>query len=769
MQTVYEILEWERIKGLLSIHTRTQIGRHMTECLEPLEKGILEEEAARTSEMILCLDRYGRLPIDSGADISHLLDLASKGGRLSVEELETVCHDVSLAKDCSSYFKKSQDSPKIQEKLLAMSNMDFLEADIHKIIAPDLSIYDNASPELRRIRSSMKRLEKQITAELGVVLEANKEYLSDTTLTLRNGHYVLPVANAYKNKVNGIVQDISGSGNTTFIEPERLVRLNNQLAILKGKEKQEIARILLEISHEVGGCSEALKTNNRLIGYLDFLQSKALFGEAFHCHMGQISEDGSLFIPGARHPLLDQKKVVANDFSISANCKIIIISGPNAGGKTIALKTLGCLCLMFSCAVPLPCLEGAIVPRYQNIFADIGDSQSISDNLSTFSGHVSKLSYICNAVGGKDLVLLDEVGTGTSPKEGEALARAVTKYLLSKHCTAIISSHFEGLKAFAFDHESVENASMLFDDEKLLPTYKIQFGLPGESYGLKVAKRFGLPEKILEDAVNEMSSSADLGVSKAIERLSKLSKENEDLKASLAKQKFELEKKERDLTIKENNLRQKEEKSVGEWRNEKKILVDKAKSEIDDLMKELSKPGVKLHQVIQAKKRLEDLDEKKQESTFDTVVSVGDYVKVPEFDLVGKVQRIQGNRVYVITPDGLSFETKMNQVLPSLAPEKKKTRGSGARLDSVGRGPSVPMELNIIGLHVDEAACEIAKYLDACRLKGYKKVRIIHGYGSGALRQLTHDYLRKHANFVEKFELGGEFDGGSGATVVYLK
>lgn len=769
MQNCFEVLEWNRLLDMIAKYSRTEIGKGLCLGVKPVEKERLREEMRCLTEADSAFCLLGRFPIDSSPCLETVLSHAEKGARLSVEDLEKICHDIGLIAELRRFFGKASEAVSLRSKVDLLEDCSFLEEEIHRVIAPDLSIFDNASPKLKQIRVALTRLEKQIDATLLDVLNQNKDYLSGDRATLRNGHYVLPVANAHKNKVRGIVQDISGSGGTTFIEPERLVQLNNQITILRNEEKEEIHRILLELSHKVGSCSQSLNAANKTIGYFDFLQAKVLFGEEIHGHMGSISEDQTLFIPSARHPLLDPERCVANDFRILPNQRVIIISGPNAGGKTVALKTVGLLVLMFEAVLPLPCLNGAIIPYYRNVYLDIGDSQSIQDNLSTFSGHMANIASILRLIGGKDLVLLDEVGTGTSPREGEALAKAIVKYLLSKHCTAMVSSHFEALKAFAFEHDDVENSSMLFDEDALLPTYKIKMGLPGESYGLKVAKRFGLPESVVRDAEEDFENSTDLNVSEAIKRLGQITRESEELKAKLLKEESQIEIEKRNLSIREHNLSQKEEKLLSTVKSEKEALLGKTRAKIDEIMAELASPEVKLHQAIAAKRRLDSLEEKVREESFNTEVRVGDYVRIPSLDLVGKVSRIQGKKVFLTTRDGMSWETTKDKVVSSREPEEKKVKMKGAVLDAVGSGPSVGLELNIIGLHVDEALPEIDRYLDQCRRKGFERVRIIHGYGSGALRKATHEYLKSHSSFVKKFELGGEFEGGSGATVVYLK
>ena len=769
MQNEFAVLEWDKIKGMLSPLCRTEQGKKRAESLSPLEQKEWEKEQRFLSEMENCLSLQGKLPLDVSSDLTQEVRLAGKGKTLSAETLERVAHDVSTGEEVKRFLLALDESPNLSEFASMIPDLLFLEKDIHKIIAPDLSIFDNASPELKHIRIGIARLEKEMVAKLGFVLEQNKVYLSDTTLTLRNGHYVLPVANAHKNKVNGIVQDISSSGNTTFIEPEALVALNNKMAELKNREREEIARLLGMLSHEVGGSGESFLKLNSSLGSLGFLQARTLLGISMKGHLASLSDDGSIDLRGFRHPLIDPEKVVANDFHITPSRRVIIISGPNAGGKTVALKRLGLAVLMNQSGLFLPAEQGAMLPFFKRVRLDIGDSQSLSDNLSTFSAHMSNLAEICSSVGGKDLVLLDEVGTGTSPKEGEAIAYGVVRYLLRKHCFALISSHFEGLKAYAMSDPSVENASMLFDKAKLSPTYVLQMGLPGESYGITVAKRYGVDQEILDYAEEYKGGQGDFSLEEAIARLSALAKENESLKEQNRKKEAQLEAKEKELASKEKAVSIREEKLLSSVEGEKRRILQEAEEKVGEIISALQSPEVKLHQAIAAKKKIAELQESKlKEESFSGKVSLGDYVSVPSYGIVGKITQEEGKKITIVTQEGLSFKTTKDKVVKTTPPERKKTPMQGNVLDKIGSS-SLSLELNLIGKRVDEALFDLDKYLDQCRIKGFKRVKIIHGFGSGALRNAVHEYLRKHSSFVASFELGGEYEGGGGATVVHLK
>jgi DNA mismatch repair protein MutS2 len=771
MQDIYEKFEFSKITAALSDLCRTEVGKSRSASLRMIEdEDKLRSELALLQEMMYLLDRYGRLPIEVSSDLTRAVELAKKGGVLSVEDLERAANDVLQSKAVLTYFKTVTDSPLMLEYASHFPHLEFLEKDIHKIIAPDLSIFDNASPKLKSVRLAITHLENEMKKKLGFVLDANKVYLSDTTLTIKNGHYVLPVANAYKNKVKGIVQDVSGSGETTFIEPEVLVEMNNRMVELRNDEREEIHRLLAMLSAEIAGNSDSILLNNAMIGELDFLQAKALYGENLHCHIAHDSGQREIDLVNARHPLIDPSKVVANDFRLSEKTSLIVISGPNAGGKTVALKTLGLLVLMSQCGLAIPADEGATLSYFKHIYVDIGDSQSLSDNLSTFSGHMNNIGQILASVGGKDLVLLDEVGTGTSPKEGEAIAFAVITYLLKKHAFTLVSSHFEGLKAYALSHEEITNASMVFDEKRLLPTYKLKMGLPGESYGLVVAKRFNLPDEVLSSAESYLSEHEETSVTDAIKRLGNVTKETEDEKAKVLAKEAELSKKEKDLEAAQASLKLRQDHYLSDVEEKKNQLLQDYEDQMDEILHSVQRNDIKLHEVIAAKKKLDDLQQAAKEEHYHDQIEVGDYVNIPTLYTSGRVSEIAGNKVTVQSREGLTFKTKLDKLVRVEAPKEEKTIPiSGLKVDEMAFKKSVPLELNLIGQHVDEAELNLEKYLDECRIRGFKRVRIIHGWGSGALRDLVRDYASEHKEFIASFEGADGSEGGGGATILHLK
>ncbi len=771
MQNVYEKFEFDRIKAEVASFSRTEVAKQKINDLVMFPNSIeMREELSKLDEMTVLLFKYGCLPISVSSSLEKCIHFAEKGGVLDVEELERVANDVLEQKSIKNYFRQVTESPLLTSYISNFPDVDYIERNIHKVIAPDLSIFDNASPKLKSIRVSITRCETEMKKKLGYIIGDNRDYLTSETLTMKNGHYVIPVANAYKSRVKGIVQDISGSGETTFIEPEVLVELNNKMAELKNDERAEIRRLLAELSAAVAQAGDNLIRNNLMIGYLDFLQSKALYAEKIDGRIAIFSETPRIEVYSARHPLLDPKKVVPNDFVLGDKTSMVIISGPNAGGKTVALKTIGLLVLMNQCGLAIPAKQSATLSYFKHIFVDIGDSQSLSDNLSTFSGHMKNISEIMDIVGGKDLVLLDEVGTGTSPKEGEAIAYAVINYLLKKHAVTMISSHFEGLKAYALSCDDVTNASMIFDEENLLPTYKLKMGLPGESYGLIVAKRFGLNDEILGLAHSYLTQHEEASVTEAIKKLTEVTRKTEEERNEVAKLKAELDRKEGDIKSRESSLAMREEKFMSDVDMKKKAILREYEDELDKILKSVQSGEVKMHQVISAKSRLKDLDVTKEEQKFTGPVETGDYVNIPSLYASGRVKSINGNKVEVVSKEGIAFKVNIDKVIKVPEPEIKKKSVNGYGVDSVGFGPSLPMELNLIGQHVDEAKLNLENYLDKCILKHYKRVRIIHGWGSGALRNLVRSYLDEHKkDFVKSYEGASGEEGGGGATICYLK
>lgn len=770
MLDIYQTLEIGKVIEEVLPLAMTEIGKEKLKALKMLPLEEAQHALNLVDEMSSFILKYGALPINSSFNLERFIETAKKGGVLTPLDLDYIALDILTASKINDFFRKAEPSlyPNILDLASKLYDLLPLENKIHSVIAPSLEIKDTASSKLAKIRADIRRKEGEVRSTATNLIREYHDYLSEDTLTIRNDYFVLPVLSIYKTKVSGVIHDISDSGKTTFIEPSALVHLSNEICVLKNEEKEEIYRLLKELTNLVVKSSNELSINNVVIGELDFVASKALYANKHNSIVAKFSKERIVDLKGARHPLIANDKVVANDFRFSEKDRIIVISGPNAGGKTVALKTLGLLIMMSEMGFAIPTKEAGLIPYFPRIYADIGDNQSLSDNLSTFAAHVSNLSTITHFVTSKDLVLLDELGTGTSPNEGEALALSITEFLLKKNCFAFISSHFEKMKEYAYSREGITNAMMVFDEKKLLPTYMLKIGFPGRSYGLEMAHRYHLDKEVVELAKKYLSKTANKSISDQLDKLNSVLRENEELNKKLKEDERLLEGKKRDISHQSKVLNEKKENLLSDVTSTKEKMIEDAKEKIDEILKVLNNPNAKAHELIEAKTKLSKLNQSDEEIEIDEEINLGDYCEIAGFGIVGKVTKINKEKVELISTDGMSVKSTLNKLKKvSKIPTKSRKDARNAD-DFVFSKTNVKLELNIIGKHVDEAMDEVKKYLDDCLLKHFKQVRIIHGMGTGALRDAVRDYLDT-CDFVDSYRYGESFEGSTGATVVIFK
>ena len=767
MQNIYETFEFNKIKEHLLEYAKTELAKVYIDELKMFESSEAVKNALEDlKEISSIIVRFGPLPIHNSANALALIDLAKKTGLLTPRDLSLIAEDVLTIAKISAFLKKLDNMyPRVNEMTSGFLDLSNLEKEIHRVITNSLTVADNASPDLNQIRKSLKKAEATLQSKIASLAFTYGKYLNDDNITIRDGHFVLPVKTVDKSKVSGIVYDVSDSGNTTFIEPLEIVQINNEITALKVQENEEIRKILKALTALVLLQEGEIITNNKIIAKLDFLSTKALYMNEINGDIAECSDKQEVILESARHPLIDPKKVVANSFNLNEEEPIIIISGPNAGGKTVSLKTVGLLVLMHQSGLALP-VRKAKVGYFKHIFIDIGDNQSLSDNLSTFSAHISQIGDIIHAVGGKDLVLLDELGTGTDPKEGEALAVQVTKYLEEKHALAMISSHFAAMKEYAFLSKNIANASMIFDEENLSPTYRFKQGVPGKSYALEVASRYGIDESIIKKAHEFLKENETNDASELLDILQKKVEEANKLQDELDKLKADLEKREKKLANDEQIFENKKENMLKDVKEEKEQLIANAKKEIADIINKMHNSDMRVHEVIAIKKELEELEEKEEEVVYNEEINVNDFVTIPSMNISGKVMRIKGNKAHIISDSGLSFDVDKNKLHKVSQPKVGTTKVKRTNYD-LAINTNVGLELNMIGMHLDEAKNALIKYLDNCRLKHLSQVRIIHGFGSGALRKMTREYLDTQKDLT--YRAGGEHEGGGGCTVVLFK
>lgn len=761
MQNIYITFEFKKIKEKIKEYSKTELAKEYIDNMSLLPLNELKKEKSLLKEMDSIISRFSLFPIKSSVSLLKLIDIAKKTGLMTARDLYLVREDIVLINDIITYYKKiGLDYPLLGELIKNFFILDSLDKEIKKCITSSLTVDDKASDNLYQIRHKIKKLESKLQEKVINMATNYRTYLSDDNVTIRDGHFVLPVKTAYKNKVVGIIYDVSDSKNTTFIEPLDIVQINNEITSLKVQENDEIRKILKTLTNLVLLEENEIISNNRIIAEIDFLQSKALYGKEINGTIIDLDEREQIIeLNNARHPLIDKNKVVANSFLLNEEKRILIISGPNAGGKTISLKTVGLLVLMNETGLPLP-IDSGRLSYFNNIYIDIGDNQSLSDNLSTFSAHIHQVSEIINVVKGKDLVLIDELGTGTDPKEGEALALSILEYLVSKHCFGMISSHFSSLKEYAFLSKNIENSSMIFNEEKLLPTYIFKEGVSGKSYAFEVAKRYGLKQEII-DSAKKKSQNDSTDVENLLEILQKKLDENVQLEIELKKEKEAFNKEKKRFDIDAKNLEEKRAKLLESVQAEKEKIIAEAEEEINDIMKSISKGDVKLHEVINVKNKIQDLKDDINIETFKDEINLNDYVSVPSLNIFGTVTRLKANKATLTTDGGMSINVEINKLkkLEKRIEDKKPIKYKEINIEK-----SVPLELNLLGLHVDEALEEVDKYLDSCRLKHLHQVRLIHGFGSGALKNAITSYLKKRKDLT--FRSGNEYEGGGGATIV---
>lgn len=764
MQDIFETFEFDRIKELLLEYTKTDLAKEFVNNLKMFfSREELISSLQDLNEIVSLYQRFGPLPIKSSGNALYLIDLAKKSGLLTPRDLHLIALDVLTIVEINKYLKKVDVSyPRIKNLASKFYDLSTLEKSIHFAINSALVVDDRASSKLKDIRKQIKKLENELNQKGASLSITYGDYLTSDSPTIRDGHFVLPVKTAYKGKVFGIVYDVSDSGNTTFIEPMEIVSINNKITALKVEENEEVRRILKELTNLVLLQEDEIISNNRIIATLDFLQAKCLYGLEINGVISSISETPCIDLTLARHPLIDKDKVVANSYHLDDNERIIIISGPNAGGKTVSLKTVGLLVLMNQAGLMISS-EKAKLSYFKNILIDIGDNQSLSDNLSTFSAHMKQIGEIVSLMGGNDLILLDELGTGTDPHEGEALALSVTKLIEKKHSLAMISSHFSKLKEYGFTSKVAINSSMIFDEENLRPTYVFKQGVAGKSYALEVANRFNLPTEIICYARELLKKENTASSDELMAILQNKVEENLRLESDLKRLENELNKRSKILEREELLLKQRKENLLSETKIEKERLILKAKEEIQNIIQALSSGNLKLHEVIELKKKVEAMEEDQNTVIYNEDIKVGDYVSIPSFMVEGTVKRINGKKAQVLTNSSFSVEvdiSKLHKIEKPVSTVKVVRGGHFEERPFV----SVPLELNIIGLRVDEAKDKLAKYLDSCRVKNHRTVRIIHGFGSGALRKATREYLDKQKDL--SYRSGDASEGGSGATVV---
>lgn len=727
----------------------------------------VKHELRRTKEALNMVIRYGDMPFGAIHDISDSVTIAKKDMTLSAMELRRIADGIRAIAAIVKYMKGSEiETPELDELVGAFADAGKLAIEIESCISLNDEVLDGASSELRSIRRSIQTLQAQISSQVQKFISANGSKLTDTITAVRNERICVLVKISEKNSVSGFIHGESASGQTAYVEPECLLQLNNRLQSLHSREQDEIMRILFGLSQLVKEYSDALLANLDTCVVLDALFAKAKWGKLVQGCVGDItSNKDRLYLKAARHPLIDPKQVVANTYEIGASHRTLLITGSNTGGKTVTLKTIGLFAAMTMCGLPLPA-EEAEIPLYDDIYVDIGDDQSIVESLSTFSSHLSKLAMICQHATGKSLVLLDELGSGTDPKEGESLAIAILDELRERGCTLIATTHFSQVKTYGAKCDDVLLSCVEFDVEAMRPTYRYIAGLSGQSNAFEIARRFQLKESIIERAraYKEANRSDQEGL---MEKLEEALLQAEHDKDQLARLKAEAEQLQQELNRERNKLQKERVQILEKAEQQAEELIESTQAEGDEIISKLKAmtADVKPHELTAVKTKLNALSKESEPdaSPIEESFAVGDYVQLLKHGYFGEIIALQKEKATVLS-NGLKMQVKLSELTHANRPKTKKIKASYSKAIQ----QSFPLELNLLGMYVDEALPVVDKYLDNAILAKVSVVRIIHGNGTGALRKGVHQFLKHHAR-VESFRMGGEGEGGLGATVVTLK
>lgn len=784
------ILEYNKIIEKLTDCATSPMGKEMCKNLLPsTDLGEICQGQMETSDALSRIYAKGSLSFSGLRNIRDSLLRLKVGSSLSATELMHIASLLETALRAKSYGRRETDdmsTDSLDGLFNAIEPLSPVCREIRRCILSEEEIADDASPGLKHVRRSMKLTNERIHSQLNTMVNSSSvsSMLQDNLITMRGGRYCLPVKAEYRSQIQGMIHDQSSSGSTLFIEPMAVVKLNNDLRELAAKEKEEIEKILAELSNQCAECQEELSTNITVMAHLDFVFAKANLSRSYSGTEPLFNENGYINIKKGRHPLLDKKKVVPIDISIGKDYRLLIVTGPNTGGKTVSLKTVGLLTLMGQAGLHIPAFDHSELSVYEDVFADIGDEQSIEQSLSTFSSHMTNIVSIIDQSNYRSLVLLDELCAGTDPTEGAALAMAILKNFLRRDVTTMATTHYSELKVFALSTEGACNASCEFNVETLSPTYRLLIGIPGKSNAFAISSKLGLPDYMIDEAkkfidVNDQSFEnliADLETSRSTIEKERL--EIEQYKAEVAGLKQKLE-------TKQDNLSKQKERILREANEQARKILQDAKDYADQTIRDMNKLAAgktgnmkeleKKRSAVRDKlsKADERLAMKKDQAKKNRPEDFhpGDSVRVLSMNIKGTITGKPNSKGQVAVQMGIlksmvsltDLELLDEEVIK--APTLKKT---GAGKIKMSKSASISTSLNIIGKTVDEAMPELDKYLDDAYLAHLNQVTIIHGRGTGKLRTAVHNKLKK-CRYVKSYRLGTFGEGETGVTIVDFK
>ena len=796
MDKYLKTLELDKILEMLADLTSNEETRRMALAVRPdndLER--VRYECLKTSQALSLSVQFGTPPFSNFKDISSVAARAASGAVISLRDLLDIAAMLRQIKALADWYAHCENvETELSYLFSRLQPNDWLLEKLERSIISDNEIADAASPELAAIRRKINRAGMQLRETLDKMIKnkTTQQYLQESNVTIRDGRFVLPVKSEYRSQVSGLVHDTSATGQTIFIEPMAIVEANNDIRILEGKEQEEIERIIRQLCRDCGDYAEVLSENYKVCTELNLYFAKSNLAAKLRCSLPAITDDGKMHLKKARHPLIDRNKAVPVDISLGEDYQALIITGPNTGGKTVSLKTAGLLAAMTMCGLLIPVADGSSISVYDHILADIGDSQSIEQNLSTFSSHTNKVIEILSTADEKSLVLLDELGSGTDPVEGAALALAIIRRLMENGAKIMVTTHYQELKVFAIDSAGVENASCEFDIETLRPTYRLIVGSPGKSNAFAISESLGMPSDIIEDAKSRVSE-ANTRLEEVIGKLEASRIELERKRDEISRLRSQTAEHEEAIRKEREAIEAAKAEELEKARLRAMTIIEQTKAESNELIDELEK--------LRKEKDKKDFSanvsgmKSKTKQSFNKMYDTANPVEKRDpnegYVLPRKLRR--GDTVYVVDlqrkgivsgdPDGSDFvyvqmgvmKTKMNISRLRLEETEKVTVGNKSlrpnrKMNKIGvkaerRGK---MELDIRGCACDDGVYQLDAFIDQAVMSNISTVTIIHGKGTGLLRQAVHRRLKSHPS-VKSFRLGLFGEGEDGVTVAELK
>lgn len=786
---VLRVLEYDKIIRMLESKATSDPGRELCRSLSPMtDADAIEQAQTETAHALTRIFQKGNLNFGSNKPLGMCLRSLEIGSILSMEELLRIAgllENTARVKNYGRSDKEDAGQDSLTEYFNCLEPLTPLSAEIRKCILSGDEMADDASPALKKIRRSMVTTGEKIHSQLnGMVNGSARTYLQDAVVTTRNGRYCIPVKSEYKNQVPGMVHDQSSTGSTFFIEPAAVVSLNNQLRELEIEEQKEIAVILASLSARAGEHTMEIAENQRLMTMLDFIFAKASLAMDLNATRPLFNSDRCIRIRQGRHPLLDKKKVVPIDAELGKSFDLLIITGPNTGGKTVSLKTVGLFCLMGQAGLHIPALDRSELSIFTEVFADIGDEQSIEQSLSTFSSHMTSIVSILAQADENSLCLFDELGAGTDPTEGAALAIAILNFLHDRGIRTMATTHYSELKIYALSTSFVENACCEFDVETLRPTYRLLLGIPGKSNAFAISKKLGLSDEIIE-AAKEQIDEQDVNFEDVISDLEASRVMIEKERREIETYKREVESLKKQLQDKNDKIDQTRDRILREANEKARDILKDAKDVADETIRVFQKagPGASMKDLERSREKLRGkIDDKNSKLAIEKKVTdkpalrpeqlkKGDAVRILSMGLRGTVSTLPDARGNLFVQCGIMRSSVNVKDLVKIeentisASNISKTGGGKMRMS---KSLSISPEINLLGKTVDEAISVLDKYLDDAYLSHLKNVRIVHGKGTGALRQAVHQHL-KRIKYVKSFRLGEYGEGDAGVTIAEFK